>query len=111
MRKRTTTQQLQNALSSNLLQVVKAEIHHKSSKKVDILSIDSLKESLEFLAETIFSGMLEWNYERNANADSEYILDSGRKNPHSEIIITVYLKACENASDEDIEKELLFLED
>ena len=89
MRRRTTTQQLQNAITNNLLKITKAEIHHKSSKQVDILSIDSFKESLEFLAETIFVDMIVWHYERSLNTDSEYIVDSGYRNSYSEDVVIV----------------------
>ena len=111
MRRKTTTQQLQNAITSNLLQVVKAEIHHKSSKQVDILSIDSFKESLEFLAETIFSNMLDWNYERNFNSDGGYIVDSGYRNQYSEDIVIVYMSIANGVSSENIERTLLFSEE
>ena len=112
MIRRTSTQQLQNAITNNLLKITKAEIHHKSSKQVDEISIDSLKESLDFLAETIFTGMIDWHFERSLNAGGEYIFDSGYRNPHSEDVVTVYLKAGENVVDrEDIERTLLFVEE
>ena len=111
MRKRTTTQKLHEAITNNLLQVTKVEIHHKSSKQVDILSVDSLKKSLEFLTETIFKDMIDWHYERASNADGEYIFDSGYRNPHSEDIVIVYMCVANGVSSENIERTLLFTEE
>lgn len=37
--------------------------------------------------------------------------ETGRMNPDSEIIITVYLDVCEGASREDIERTLRFTEE
>ena len=111
MRKRTTTQKLHEAITNNLLQVTKVEIHHKSSKQVDILSVDSLKKSLEFLTETIFKDMIDWHYERDSNADGQYIIDSGAMNSNSEIIIAVYMSICNGANEEAVERTLLFTEE
>lgn len=111
MRKRTTTQQLQDAIAYNLLIITKAEIHHKSSKKVDEISMDSFKESLEFLAETIFSNMIDWHYERSFNSDGGYIFDSGYRNQHSEDIVIVYMRVNDHANREAVERTLLVTEE
>ena len=111
MKKRTITKKLLEAITNNLLTVVKAEIHHKSSKRVDEISIDSFRESLEFLAETIFSDMLDWYYEKSLNADSEYIVDSGYRNQHSEDIVIVYMRVANGVCSENIERTLLFTEE
>lgn len=111
MQRKTTTQQLQEAITNNLLRVTKAEIHHKSSKRVDEISIDSFQESLEFLAETIFSGMLDWHYEKISNVDGEYIVDSGAMNQHSEDIVIVYMRVNDHANREEVERTLLFTEE
>ena len=55
MRKRTTTGQLQQAITNNLLHIEKVEIYHKSTHKTDKISIDSFKDSLDFSCETIFA--------------------------------------------------------
>lgn len=111
MRKRTTTQKLHETITNNLLQVTKVEIHHKSSKQVDILSVDSFKESLEFLTETIFKDMIDWHFEGNLSEKDGYIIDTGSMNSNSEIIIAVYMSICNGANEEAVEKELLFLEE
>lgn len=111
MQRKTTTKQISTVITNNLLQIMKVEIHYKSSKQVDILSVDSFKESLEFLTEIIFKDMIDWHYERASNVDGEYIIDSGAMNPYSEIIITVYMHICNGANVQAVEKELLFLEE
>lgn len=106
MRRRTTTKQLLEAITNNLLQITKAETHYKSSDKIDVLTEDSFKESLEFLAETIFADMVDWHFQENVNADKEYILDSGRMNPYSDNVVTVYLRVCDGENVEDVERIL-----
>ena len=111
MRKRTTTKKLLEAIANNLLIITKAECHYKSSSRIDKISADKFKDSLDFLCESgIFSESLGWHYERD-HKTNDYILETGRYNPHSEIIITVYMRICNGASAENVEKELLFLED
>ena len=111
MQKRTTTRQLSEAVTNNLLQITRAECSYKSSSRIDEISAEKIKNDFDFLCEAgIFAESLGWHYEKD-HKSGEYILQTGRYNPHSEIIIAVSLKACENVSDEDIEKALLFLED
>lgn len=111
MRKTTTTKQISTALSNNLLTIEKAECHYKSSSRIDEISAEKFKNDFDFLCEAgVFAESLGWHYEKDIKT-SGYIIETGRHNPNSEIIITVYMKACENASDEDIDKALLFLEE
>lgn len=111
MRRRTTTQQISTAITNNLLQLVKAECHYKSSSRIDEISKEKFKNDFDFLSESgIFSEFPDWHYEKD-HKSGRYILESGRYNPHSEIIITAYLDVCNGASSENVEKELLFLED
>lgn len=111
MRKRTTTKQLQNAITNNLLTIVKAECHYKSSSRIDEISADKFKDSLDFLCESgCFMDVIGWHYERDYKT-GDYEIECSRMNPHSEIIIIAHLCACENVSNEDIEQALLFLED
>ena len=106
MRKRTTTKQLQNAISNNLLHIVKAEIYCKTSRKTETIDTDKFKENLDFLCESgIFSDAIGWHYERDHKLNG-YITESGRKNPDTEIIVTVYLGVGEDAIGEEIEKML-----
>lgn len=107
MRKRTTTKQLQDAITSNLLHIAKAEVYYKTSRKTETIDIDTFKESLDFLYESgIFADFVDWHYERNLSAKDEYILDSGAMNPYSENVVTVYLRVADDVNGEDIERTL-----
>ena len=111
MQKQTTTRQISTVITNNLLTITKAECHYKSSNRIDEIDIEKFRESLDFLCESgIFAESLGWNYELDHKSGS-YIFETGRYNPHSEIIITVYMRICNGASSENVEKELLFLED
>ncbi len=112
MRKRTTTQQLNSAITSNLLYIAKAEVYYKTSRKTETIDVDKFKDSLDFLCESgVFADFVDWHYERNLSAKDEYILDSGAMNPYSENVVTVYLRVVDGVDREDIERTLLFLEE
>ena len=107
MRKRTTTQQLNTAITDNLLQITKAEIYYKTSRKIETIDTDKFKDSLDFLCESgVFADFVDWHYERNISAKDEYILDSGAMNPYSENVVTVYLRVTDDVSTEEVEKIL-----
>lgn len=109
MRKRTTTKQLHNALSNNLLTVEKAELYNKTTRKTEGISIDTFKDSIEFLCETIFAPCIGWYFEEN-HVTGNYEVDCSRMDGSVDIIVTVYLRVCEGASREDIEKTLSVIE-
>lgn len=107
MKKRTTTQQLNSAISNNLLHITKAEVYYKTSRKTKTIETDKFKDSLDFLCESgVFADFVDWHYERNISTKGEYILDSGAMNPYSENVVTVYLRVAENVIGEKIEKML-----
>ena len=107
MQKRTTTQQLNSAITNNLLHITKAEIYYKTSRKTETIDVDKFKDSLDFLCESgVFADFVDWHYERNISAKDEYKVDSGAMNPYSEKVVTVYLRVGENVIGEDIEKML-----
>ena len=107
MRKRTTTKQLNSAITNNLLHITKAEIYYKTSRKTETIDVDKFKDSLDFLCESgVFADFVDWHYERNISAKDEYILDSGAMNPYSENVVTVYLRVNDGANVEDIERIL-----
>ena len=111
MQRRTTTQQLQNAITNNLLIITKAECHYKSSSRIDEISSDTFLENLQFLCEAgVFADTIGWHFEKDYRSGT-YILETGRLNPHSEIIIAVYLDVCNGISDSEISEALLFQED
>lgn len=105
MRKRTTTKQLHNALSNNLLILEKAEMYNKTTRKTEGISNDTFKDSLDFLCETIFAPCIGWYFEEN-HVTGNYEVDCSRMDGSVDIIVTVYLRVCEGASREDIEKTL-----
>lgn len=106
MRKRTTTKQLNSAITNNLLHITKAEIYYKTSRKTETIDVDKFKDSLDFLCESgVFSDAIGWHYERDYKLNG-YITECGRKNPDTEIIVTVYLGVGEGVIVEKIEKML-----
>ena len=110
MKKRTTTRQLNAAITNGLLQVTKAECSYKSSNRIDEISKDTFKESLEFLGETLFADCVGWHYERN-NQTGQYIAECGRMNGDSDVIIIAYMCANEGVKVEDIDKVLRVIEE
>lgn len=112
MRKRTTTQQLSTAITNGLLQITKAEIYYKTSRKTETIGADKFKEDLDFLCESgVFADFVDWHYERNLSVKDEYMFDSGAMNPYSENVVTVYLRVGKDVNVEDIKRTLLFLEE
>lgn len=110
MRKRTTTKHLNTAITNNLLQITKAECCYKSSSRIDEISADKFKDSLDFLCETIFSDAIGWYFEKN-HAIGDYEVDCGRMNPNTDLIVIAHLCANENVNSENIEQALLFQEE
>ncbi len=112
MRRKTTTQKLHEAISNNLLKIVKVQCSYKSSNRIDEINKEEFKDNLDFLSESgVFSGFVDWHFEMSPSEKGEYIIDSGAKNPYSENIVTVYLRVGEDVDAEDIERSLLFEED
>jgi len=112
MRRRTTTKQLNTAITNNLLSIVKAECHYKSSDRIDEISADKFKNDFDFLCESgVFADFVDWHYEKNISTKDEYILDSGAMNPYSENVVTAYLRVADGVNVEDIERTLLFSEE
>lgn len=110
MRRKTTTKQISDVLSNNLLQVTKAECSYKTSRKTDIIT-DSFLENFEFLCETgCFVNRVGWTYERDYRT-GDYIIETGRMGGDSENIVIVHLRVSENANAEDIERILEIVEE
>lgn len=105
MRRKTTTQQIQQAIKDNLLKLVKAEKYNKSTHKTTTISTDTFKDDLDFLCETIFAYAIGWHYEKNYQT-GEYRIETGRLNPHSETIITAHFGASDSTNDKEIEQAL-----
>jgi len=105
MKKRTTTKQLNSAITNNLLKVQKAELYHKDSGKIDIIT-DSFVENLAFLSESgCFTDCIGWTFERDFKTGN-YIAECSRTDGNSENIVTVHLRVNDSSNVEDIERVL-----
>lgn len=111
MKRRTTTKQLQNAITKGLLEVRKAECSYKSSSQIDEMSRETFLDNLASINESgVFAGFVDWHYESNLSKRG-YVLDSGAMNPYSETIVTAYLRVNDGVDAGDVEKALLFEEE
>ena len=110
MRRKTTTRQLQQAITNNLLKPIKAQKYSKSTHKTTTISTDTFKESLDFLCETIFSDAIGWHYERN-HETGDYEIECGRMDGDSDFIIIAHLCVNDGMSREDIDKILNVIEE
>ena len=101
----TTTKQISDVLSNNLLQVAKAECYYKTSRKTDIIT-DSFLENLQFLCESgCFVDCVGWHYERDYKT-GDYIIETGRMDGNSENVVMAYLRVNDSANIENIERTL-----
>lgn len=106
MRRITTTKKINEAITNNLLNITKAEIYYKTSRKTEIIDTVKTHENLQFLCESgCFADAVGWHYERDIKSKS-YIAECGRMNPNTEIIISVYLRVADGVSTEEVEKIL-----
>ena len=111
MKRTTTTKQISDVLSNNLLQVTKAEVYHKTSRETEVIDIDKFYEDFSFLCESgCFADAIGWYYEKDYKTGN-YEIETGRMNPDSEIIVTVYLAVCNGVSGENVEKTLSVIEE
>ena len=111
MRKRTTTKQLQQAITKNLLHIAKVDFYYKTTRKTETIDTDKFKENLDFLCESsIFSDFVDWHYEKDLSGNDGYIAESGAMNLYSENVVTVYLRKNDSITDEEIQEALLFEE-
>ena len=111
MRKVTTTTKINGALTNNLVKAEKVEVYYKTSGKTEIMDTNKFTENFSFLCESgIFLDAVGWHYKRDIETNG-YIAETGRMNPDTEVVITVYLGICNGACKENIEKALLFLEE
>lgn len=112
MRRKTTTRKLHETITNNLLQVVKAEMYHKSTHQTDVISAEKFKDSLDFLCESeIFANCLGWHYEVDIKENDGYIVECGRMDSSVDVIVTVYMNICNGANVEAVERTLLFTEE
>lgn len=110
MRRKTTTRQLQQAITNNLLKPIKAQKYSKSTRKSTTISTDTFIESLDFLCETIFSDAIGWHYEYDIKS-KQYIIETGRMNGDADFIFIAHLCACDGVERECINNALNVIED
>lgn len=112
MKKRTTTYQINEAITNNMLQVTKVEYYNKATYQMSTMDNTVFMEAFQFLCESgIFSDCTGWKFEKNHGAEREYIIETGRMNVESDCIVTVYLHVVDGAKVEDIEKILMVEEE
>lgn len=105
MKRMTTTKQISDVLSNNLLQVTKAECYHKTSRETDIIT-DSFLENFQLLCESgCFMDCVGWHYERDYRT-GDYIIETGRMEGDVENVVIAYLSVNNSANIRDIEKTL-----
>lgn len=110
MKRRTTTAQINEALTNNLLTIKKAEVYHKDSCQTDVIDAESFVEDFRFLCESgCFTDCIGWHFWKDYK-NNQYTAETGRMNGDSEII-TVFLRANDGVKREDIEKVLLMKEE
>lgn len=109
MRRRTTTKQLNTAITNNLLTIEKAETYSKTTHQTDQISADQFKDSLDFLCETIFAPCIGWYFEKHKTGN--YEIDCSRMNPNTDLIVIAHLRANDNVDSEDIDKALRMIEE
>lgn len=105
MRKKTTTKQIQQAITNNLLKLIKAQKYSKSTRKTTTISTDTLRESLDFLCETLFADAIGWHYEYDIKT-RQYITETGRMDGDSDLIIIVHLCVNDGVKVESVDKVL-----
>lgn len=105
MKRMTTTKQISDVLSNNLLQVAKAECYHKTFRETDIIT-DSFLENFQFLCESgCFMDCVGWHYGRNYRT-GDYIIETGRMDGNSENVVIAHLRLNDGVSEKEIEKIL-----
>lgn len=111
MKRRTTTAQINEALTNDLLTVTKIECYHKTSRITDLIEAESFLEDFQFLCESnVFMDCIGWHYQKD-HRTGLYIAETGRMDGGSENIVTVHMRVNDGVSDEDVRKALFFIEE
>lgn len=107
MKRKTTTAQINEALTNDLLIITKAECYHKTSRQTNVINPESFIDDFQFLCESgIFADCVGWHYQKDYKTN-QYIAEAGRTDAYSENIATVHMRVNEGVKIEDIEKVLL----
>ena len=106
MKRRTTTAQINAALP--MMDVVKVEYYNKDTYTTTAIDTEIFTENLQFLAESgKLIDCLGWNYEKNPDADREYIFETGRRNSESDAIVTAWMRLKDDVNSDDLEDLLM----
>ena len=110
MRRRTTTDQINDALP--MMEVVKAEHYNKDTYTTTAIDTATFTENLQFLAESgKLTDCMGWTYERNPGSKSEYIFESGRMNAECNAFVTAWMRINDGVGMDEVEKMLLMKEE
>lgn len=111
MKRKTTTVQINEAFTNDLLIITKVECYHKTSRRTNFINPESFIEDFQFLCESgIFMNCIGWTYQKDYRT-GDYVLESGRSDGDSENIITVFMRVNDGVETDDIEKVLLIKEE
>lgn len=107
MQRQTTTLQIQNAIKSNHLHLLSAEVYNKNTRKTEVITNENFLESFDFLCESeFFVNAIGWHYEKNNKTD-DYEIECSRMDGNSDVIITAYFRKNDGVTDQDIKDSLL----
>ncbi len=111
MKRRTTTAQINEALTNDLLTITRTEVYYKSSRQTDHINPESFIEDFQFLCESnIFMDCVGWTYQQDHRTGG-YVLEAGRGDSDSENIIIIFMRANNGVSDDDVKNALLMKEE
>lgn len=106
MKRRTTTQKIDSAITDKLLIPIRAECYYKTTRQTEAIDNGKLVENLQFLSESgCFTDCIGWTFERDFKTGN-YIAECSRTDGNSENIVTVYLRVNDSSNVEDIERTL-----
>ena len=106
MKRRTTTAQINAALP--MMDVVKVEYYNKDTYTTTAIDTEIFTENLQFLAECgALTDCMGWNFEKNPDADREYIFETGRRNSESDAIVTAWMRLKDDVNSDDLEDLLM----
>lgn len=110
MRRKTTTRQIQQAITNNLLKLIKAQKYSKSTRKTTTISTDTFKDDLDFLCGTIFADCFGWHYEYDIKT-RQYITECSRMDGDVDFIFIAYLCVNDGVSRENVDRALRVIEE
>lgn len=110
MKRRTTTQKINSAITDKLLIPIRAECYHKTTRQTEAIDNSTLVENLQFLSESgCFTDCIGWTFEKDFKTGN-YIAECSRTDGNSENVVTTYLRVNDSSNVEDIERTLLLQE-